>query len=201
MTVHNGPTESILSSTTNMLNSLVSFYQQERMWVYRMRAMLQEPQLDEGPDQVQSEAIPDFSMGSQDYQILDEPNTSTVQTRWMLRKREFKLRLEGIRLKRFNPLPNVQQQPVEQLRPREQMLEMFEKMMEARMESCQRVKGLVLEASRVNSDGHDDQASFLEPGFLCRRLKLTISSCNVPSREGAKRVVHLVLLILSSSRN
>jgi hypothetical protein len=71
----------------------------------------------------------------------------------MRRKKEFKLRLEGIRSKRVNPLQFAQEQSVEQLRPHEQILDMFEKMMEARMESCQRVNRLVREASRTNN--HD----------------------------------------------
>jgi len=152
---HNGPTENLLSSTTKMLDSLVSFYQQERMWVYRMRA--QEactPQLkDESPDQFEQAQPASTSMGPsvepQEYHFVDQ-STNGQATRWMRRKREFNLRLEGIRSKRVHPLEIVQGQPSEELRPREQMLEMFEKMMEERMESCQRVNRLVQEASIGN---------------------------------------------------
>ena len=155
--VHNGSTENLLSSTTKMLDSLISYYQQERMWVYRMRA--QEactPQLiDERPDQVQQaqpDSTSDFSMGSSvESHSVDEGSSPDGQTRWMHRKRGFKLRLEGIRSKGVTPLQFVQEQSVEDLQPREQILEKFEKMMEARMESCQRVNKLVQEASRANA--------------------------------------------------
>jgi len=152
---HNGQTENLLSSTTKMLDSLISFYQQERMWIYRMRAQEAcSPQLkDESPEQAQPDST---SMGTSaeqhEYHFVDQSsNGQTTRTRWMRRKREFKLRLEGIRSKRVHPLQIVQGQPAEELRPREQMLEMFEKMMEARMESCQRVNKLVQEASRANT--------------------------------------------------
>jgi hypothetical protein len=157
--VHNGAGRNELLSTTDTLNSLVSFYQHERMWAYRMQAMLQEsytPQVkDDGPDQLHEahpECTPDFSSSSQEYGFVDETRLSEEQTRWMRRKRGFKLRLEGIRSKRVSPLQYVQEQKAERLRPREQMLQMFEKMMEARMESCQRVNKLVQEASRNTQD-------------------------------------------------
>jgi len=35
-------TENPLKTTTHLLDSLVAFYQHERMWVYRTRAMLEE---------------------------------------------------------------------------------------------------------------------------------------------------------------
>lgn len=152
--IPNGQTDDVLSSTTQTLNSLVSFYQQERMWVYRMRSTLQEactPQLiDEGPDrphQAHPTSTPNFSM-EQEGQLVDEASSSTGpgETRWMRRKKEYNLRLKGIRSKRLKPPQFVREQPVEKLRHRELILEMFEKMMESRMESCKRVNKLVQEA-------------------------------------------------------
>jgi len=55
--IDDGPTDNVLSSTTHVLDSLVSFYQQERMWVYQTRAMLQEtstPQLNAGGDHLRN---------------------------------------------------------------------------------------------------------------------------------------------------
>ncbi|KDR83611.1 hypothetical protein GALMADRAFT_235891, partial [Galerina marginata CBS 339.88] len=146
-------TENPLKSTVNLLDSLVAFYQHERMWVYRTRAMLEDafttPPIMDGNNESHSD--PD------NLTVMDEghnnPSSSSHKqsTSWTRRKKGFKLRIDGIRSRRVISTQPVgpSQQPAD-LPPREQILEMFEKMMEARMESCQRVNKLVREANRAN---------------------------------------------------
>ncbi|KAF8812569.1 hypothetical protein BYT27DRAFT_7160160 [Phlegmacium glaucopus] len=144
--------ENPLKSTINLLDSLVAFYQHERMWVYRTRAMLEEaipnPSIMDPATQSLS-ASSSLSVG--DYEVpTNEPLTSH-QTRWTRRKKGFKLRLDGIRPKRVVcAIPVDQVRQPEYLHPREQLLDMFEKMMESRMESCQRITKLVRDANRAN---------------------------------------------------
>ncbi|KAF9008945.1 hypothetical protein BDQ17DRAFT_1349255 [Cyathus striatus] len=173
--------ENPLKSTINLLDSLVSFYQHERMWVYRTRAMLEEafpdpPIMSSHNNNNNNNNNPSSSSSSSSAysagiypQPLPSPSTSAVssgpigsfvpadnaergsqpQTRWMRRKRGFKLRLEGLAPKNRRVLSAAQPQQ-DTLQPREQILEMFEKMMEARMESCERVNKLVRNANRAN---------------------------------------------------
>ncbi|KAF8165221.1 hypothetical protein B0H34DRAFT_229081 [Crassisporium funariophilum] len=143
-----------LKSTINLLDSLVAFYQHERMWVYRTRAMLEEafpnPPIMTSPNQSSSsQSTP--SLADSRYNDPNEPSPSHQSTRWMRRKKGFKLRLDGIRAKRvISAQPMSEGLQHEQLQPREQILEMFEKMMESRMESCQRVTKLVRDANRAH---------------------------------------------------
>ena len=152
-----------LLSAVSLLDSLVSFYQNERMWVYRTRAKLQDaftPQIiTKQPDQLQQPYGPESSNGfpmdpteTQHYPDYDVASSLSPrgQTRWMRRKKGFKLRLEGIRARRIVNTQSSSQGQQDELQPREQMLEMFEKMMEARMDSCQRVNKLVRDANRAN---------------------------------------------------
>jgi len=145
-------TEKPLKSTINLLDSLVAFYQHERMWVYRTRAMLQEAfpnpsVMDPSTQSLSASSSP--PMGDDEF-FTNEPLASH-QTRWMRRKKGFKLRLDGIRPKRvISVIPVDQVRQAEYLHPREQLLEMFEKMMESRMESCQRITKLVRDANRAN---------------------------------------------------
>ena len=141
-------TERALLSTVDLLDSLVAFYQHEQMWVYRTSASLQQafiPPTNE-PFNFTQQAYPnELSVDSRKYGDLDPGSSSNTQpTPWMRRKQEFNLRLEGIRLKRTVDTQLVTRKQ----QPREQILGMFEKMMEARMESCQRVRRLVQDASR-----------------------------------------------------
>jgi len=176
--------ENPLKSTINLLDSLVAFYQHERMWVYRTRAMLEEAfpnpphhQLSMEPGSSGSNGMgvgAPSSLGdhgghlmgsspvtagtrfedSSSSSSMDGPSTSGGQptSRWMRRKKGFKLRLDGIRTRR---VINTQAAAAsggeeEGVQPREQLLEMFEKMMESRMESCQRVNKLVRDANRAH---------------------------------------------------
>jgi hypothetical protein len=142
-------TENPLKSTIHLLDSLVAFYQHERMWVYRTRAMLEEAF--PNPTVItQSISNPASSSppAKNDEAPINEPLPSR-QTRWTRRKKGFKLKLNGIRPKRVVPaIPVDQVRQLEYLHPREQLLEMFEKMMESRMESCQRINKLVRDANR-----------------------------------------------------
>lgn len=132
-------TKNTLLSTVNVLDSLVAFYQHKRMWVYQSSAALQ-----------QAFSLPQSNSSSVDNRTCQDNTSPHKQypTRWTSRKQEFKLRLEGIRSQRIintHPIPQS-----EQLKSREQILSMFENMMETRMESCQRVRRLVQDASRVH---------------------------------------------------
>jgi len=141
-------TERALLSTVDLLDSLVAFYQHEQMWVYRTSASLQQafrPPTNEPFDLTQQAYPNKLSVASRKYD--DGSSSNTQPTPWMRRKQEFNLRLEGIRLKRtVDTQLDTRNLQIEQ--PREQILGMFEKMMEARMESCQRVRRLVQDASR-----------------------------------------------------
>ena len=143
-------TESPLKSTIHLLDSLVAFYQHERMWVYRTRAMLDEafPNPSVLDPTTQSISASSSPPASNDETPTNEPLASH-QTRWTRRKKGFKLRLNGIRPRRvISAIPVDQVPQPEYLHPREQLLEMFEKMMESRMESCQRINKLVRDANR-----------------------------------------------------
>ena len=145
--------EDPLKSSINLLDSLVAFYQHERMWVYRTRAMLEEafPNPSVGMDPtIQSISASSSPPMGNDEAPTNEPPPSH-QTRWSRRKKGFKLRLDGIRPKRVvSAIPVDQNSQPEYIHPREQLLEMFEKMMESRMESCQRINKLIRDANRAN---------------------------------------------------
>ncbi|KAF9057688.1 hypothetical protein BJ165DRAFT_1422475 [Panaeolus papilionaceus] len=157
-------TENPLKSTINLLDSLVAFYQHERMWVYRTRAMLEEafpsPEfMQPTKPSGQEQSIMGHHNGDQHLHVQEMlleassmNNSQPPATRWMRRKKGFKLRLDGLRTGRrviTTQSPEEQEQQHDQIQSREQILEMFEKMMESRMESCQRVNKLVREANRA----------------------------------------------------
>ena len=143
-------TENPLKSTIHLLDSLVAFYQNERMWVYRTRAKLEEAFPDPSVMDPTTQSVPGSSSppARKDETPINETLPSR-QTRWTRRKKGFKLRLNGIRPKRVvSAIPVDQDRKPEYLHPREQLLEMFEKVMESRMESCQRINKLVRDANR-----------------------------------------------------
>ncbi|KAF8556987.1 hypothetical protein OG21DRAFT_428154 [Imleria badia] len=92
-----------VESTISLLESLVAFYHQERMWVYRTRAQLEMGLLHHGPD-----SQPDTT----DAELHDDPDSPghsppdggktaenaapSPPTKWLKRKKAFNLRLEGI---------------------------------------------------------------------------------------------------------
>jgi hypothetical protein len=153
-----------LKSTINLLDSLVAFYQHERMWVYRTRAVLEEA-FDAPPaitpsapnSEMRDENPLPSPSGSSSSSLSSEASTTEnegessrtgqVQSRWMRRKRGFNLRLEGItKPKRFSKPLQMDHQDQD---AKEHILQLFEKMMENRMESCQRVNKLVRNANRA----------------------------------------------------
>lgn len=149
-----------LKTTANVLDSLVAYYQHEKMWVYRTRASLEDafssPPLDGAHlHHHQQQPVPYYPERSRfgpanpaPFQSLDSGSSaedgSMSPSRWKDRKKGFKLRLEGIRSRRV-----VNTQPSDQLQPQEQILEMYERMMEARLQSCQRVSKLIQDANRA----------------------------------------------------
>lgn len=193
-----------LNPTINLLDSLVAFYQQERMWVYRTRAMLEtedgydnnnapsddEDGIDELRDDQQSDVDDNVSQTRAPPGSLPSPppslppiltyepdaSSSLFSTepfikreqlatppplirahspvRWMRQKRGFKLKLEGLK-RHMGKRSSLAQQQNSQQDPSQlgglRVLEMFETMMEARMESCQRVNRMIRNANRADT--------------------------------------------------
>jgi hypothetical protein len=136
-------------STALLLDSLVSFYRQEMMWVYRTRAALElESSTSDSTDSTDDRSntrLPAIAASDDDVIVEAEPPTSppiSPTTRWLRRKQNFKLRLDGI--------PPHRRRQVGGSKSGVHVLELFESMMEARMESCERVHRLVKAANRAN---------------------------------------------------
>ena len=97
-----------VESTISLLESLVAFYHQERMWVYRTRAQLEMGLLQAPVSQTDSSVSLDSefhddsdTLGRLRSQSASptEPSDSTSPsppTKWLKRKKAFNLRLEGI---------------------------------------------------------------------------------------------------------
>ena len=142
-------------STLQLVDSLVSFYRQEMMWVYRMRAALElaDPLTGANVDNDAAEPSVSDTLPST-FAVEEEPKVvvktetpitpTTPPSRWHRRKHKFKLKLGGL-----PPAPRRETAyGVSDSGMR--VLELFESMMEARMESCQRVNRLVRMANRAN---------------------------------------------------
>ncbi|CAL1700550.1 unnamed protein product [Somion occarium] len=148
-------------SAVNLLDNLTAFYQQERYWVHHTRAAL-ELALAKGIDappvlelaSPQDSSLSDTSSCDSDAtntSIKSEPDSASLiisdrparKSLWMRRKAGMKLQLDGIapthRRRRPHRAP-----PSE---PGTRLLEMFSELVDARMESCQRVSRLVRESS------------------------------------------------------
>lgn len=142
-----------------LLNSLVQFYQQESLWVHRTRAALELALSTRGidspgtPAQIPSGPTPPSS--DTDDAVKQDPSTpqpigkAHSLSRWMQRKKSFKLKLEGMpnslaaaRRRRAHRGAHAPTAPETGTR----LLELFGQLMEARMESCHRVHRLVQEA-------------------------------------------------------
>jgi hypothetical protein len=147
-----------LKETVNLLDTLITYYQQESMWVCRARATLENafddsllsdssmspPSRGESPDDERDEDPLDRSAS----------RSSPTGSQWIHRKKGFKMRLDLSPKARppvrpLRPPPAVQSSGG-QIPPRDHILTMFGKMMEARMESCVRVNKLVRNANRAN---------------------------------------------------
>jgi hypothetical protein len=152
------PSQPISPSTITLLDSLTAFYQQESAWVYRTRAALElakyqtpvsglsknEPLPTPPPSATQtSEGLPTTpAMKRERTSPVPAP---TSGTRWLERKKNFKLQLEGI--------STTNKRPVQRREASERLLVMFQNMLETRVESCQRVNQLVRNANRAALGG------------------------------------------------
>ncbi|KAH9966098.1 hypothetical protein BC827DRAFT_1182097 [Russula dissimulans] len=161
-------TDAPADTSVVLLNSLVSFYQQESLWVHRTRAALELALTAKGRDSITAAATAKALSSSADSSasLTDEP--SEVQSikaepttpppslgkvhpksRWMQRKQSFKLKLEGIGPHSLHRRHRrLQRDAASEAGTR--LLELFGQLMEARMESCHRVNRLVREANRVD---------------------------------------------------
>ncbi|TFY65634.1 hypothetical protein EVG20_g5449 [Dentipellis fragilis] len=140
-----------------LLNSLVQFYQQEALWVHRTRAALELALASQGRTPVTDipMAPTPSSTDSDDQSVKAEPTSplpmgrSNPHSRWLQRKKSFKLKLEGIpnqsMLKRRRYKRHAAANATE---TGTRLLELFGQLMEARMESCHRVNQLVKEAGQ-----------------------------------------------------
>lgn len=151
-----------IDSTINLLDSLKAFYHQERMWVYRTRASLElvlEAAPSAGSDATMSSTGSDMTMDSEEGgttlailprgRVKAEPTSPAdlrATTLWTRRKKGFKLKLEGISMRSRKRQVHGQDAPPTQ---GVQILELFENMMQTRMESCERVSRLVKDAHQA----------------------------------------------------
>lgn len=160
-------TDAPADTSVVLLNSLVSFYQQESLWVHRTRAGLELALTAKGRDSITAAATAkalssstDSSGGLTDdsdlQSIKAEPTTPPPslgkvhpKSRWMQRKQSFKLRLEGIGPHSLHRRQRRMQRDASS-EAGTRLLELFGQLMEARMESCHRVNRLVREANRVD---------------------------------------------------
>lgn len=148
---HDCPDQNSLQPTIQLFDSLIDFYRQQCIWASRTRTALREAA------QRDTEFDVEYMSGS-----LPSPPDSTIEqecseksspespkqtlSRWQRRKTGFKLRLDGLDRKRVYRSENLVQ--------RERILQMFEKMIEARLESCERVNRLVRNANRADLQHH-----------------------------------------------
>lgn len=153
-----------LVCTTNLLDSLVAFYQQEKLWVYRTRAALElasyqsplancDSSKNKEPLTPPPTATPGSPAGGKGNGAVEsshaksEPaSPESPSTRWGSRKKTFKLKLEGISTTTRRPAQKQREIP-------HRILTLFENIMEARMESCQRVNKLIKSANRADLRG------------------------------------------------
>ncbi|KAK2466312.1 hypothetical protein APHAL10511_001954 [Amanita phalloides] len=112
------PAPPSLHASIALLDSLLNFYREEQMWVDRTRADLVTHMGNMPPIDISSE-----QSGRESYE--------RSKSRWAHRKNEFKLRLEDLSGKDIR---------------RSVMLDLFEELLEVRLESCERVNELVQQA-------------------------------------------------------
>ena len=165
-------TREVARSAVNLLDSLESFYQQERYWVHHTRAAL-ELTITKGIDAPSRPGLPSpASSSSSSLEGALSPASSTTSdatavdvpiikmepepsppslllppsTRWMRRKNMMRLKIDGISVDRRKRRPSR----APQTEPSARLLEMFSELMDARMESCQRVQRMVRNANRAD---------------------------------------------------
>ncbi|KAI9448185.1 hypothetical protein H4582DRAFT_2068717 [Lactarius indigo] len=139
-------TDAPVDTSAVLLNSLVSFYQQESLW----------PAATAKAFSSSSDSTASLTDDSDMQSIKAEPTTPPPsvgkihpKSRWMQRKQSFKLRLEGIRPQSLHRRHRRMRQDAS-AEAGTRLLELFGQLMEARMESCHRVNRLVREANRAD---------------------------------------------------
>jgi hypothetical protein len=162
-------TDAPADTSVVLLNSLVSFYQQESLWVHRTRAALELALTAKGRDSITAaataKALSSSSSTDSSGSLTDDSDVQSIKaepttpppsvgkvhpkSRWMQRKQSFKLKLEGIGPHTLNRRHRRMRQDAS-AETGTRLLELFGQLMEARMESCHRVNRLVREANRVD---------------------------------------------------
>ncbi|KAI0755477.1 hypothetical protein BC629DRAFT_1584669 [Irpex lacteus] len=146
----------------SMLDHLRTFYQQEQYWVHHTRASL-EMAIAKGidgdallyPPTSDDQSMP--SPASSTSTLCDSPPHKTVMesaaraSRWAHRKNKMRLRLDGINSHphRDSGLKSKKSRPLKAppTEPGARLLEMFSELVDARMESCQRITRMVQESA------------------------------------------------------
>lgn len=156
---HQGPDQDPLRTTMHVLDSLVASYHYRRMWVCRTRAAFEGgmPEYSSLPSSSDSQsANEDPSFDYREYDDVDAQDCGSP-SRWSKRKRGFKLpRIDGLspKRRRITTTMSLPGDSAESYAPpspsREDILSMYERMMESRMESCERINKMLREASRAS---------------------------------------------------
>ncbi|KAG5648940.1 hypothetical protein DXG03_000289 [Asterophora parasitica] len=145
-----------LQSTLTLLDDLVRFYHNEREWIQRTRAAIDDAYQ---PDPSQSLPSPpptdsdDSSDSSDDKPMCDSDvqsqSSATPQTsQWSQRNKGLKMQLDA---SDKPPKPHVRRiASHSDYTRRKQLLEGLDRAMEARLESCHRVSRLVRNANRAD---------------------------------------------------
>lgn len=157
-------TDAPADTSVVLLNSLVSFYQQESLWVHRTRAALELALTAKGRDSITAAATAK-ALSSADSSLTEDSDLQSIKaepttpppslgkvhpkSRWLQRKQSFKLKLEGIGPHSLHRRQRRMQRDAS-AEAGTRLLELFGQLMEARMESCHRVNRLVREANRVD---------------------------------------------------
>ncbi|KAF9028441.1 hypothetical protein BDZ89DRAFT_766330 [Hymenopellis radicata] len=131
----------VLRPSVNNLDSLVTFYQQERMWVYRTRVELQDVEDED-------EHSPPLPNSPPSPSISHEPpirpsRRSSSPTRWTRRKK-------GLKLNSSSSRRSLQTSMDAAHNPAIRVLDMYESIMQSRMESCERINRLIRNANRTH---------------------------------------------------
>lgn len=156
----------IVHPAISLLESLEAFYQQERYWVHHTRAALElaltkgidaPPNASDAPSpcptlgplspasSVSSDATP-TDVVKREPGLTPPMLPRSDATRWMRRKNIMRLKLDGVGAQSRKRRP-TRAPPSE---PGAQLLEMFSELMDARVESCQRVQRMVRNANRAD---------------------------------------------------
>jgi len=135
-----------MDSSLRLLDSLSSFYQHERYWTHHTRAALENAL----SSALQGHVEATIDGKDAETYVKEEPSSPRLKpidvrskrrhTTWNRRKNNLRLKLGGIE-------PPIRKQPT---RPSQQILEMFAALIEARMESCDRVTAMVKNVNRTD---------------------------------------------------